>query len=602
MTASLAAPIPPESSNGRHHPRHSGQPISLATRHLCAVTHLRNSLLTDESFEADPEEPPQRQRVGRAYALSVLIDRQRTGPMPGVDLAKVKHECHRAIRQTIVRDAVAIALVVAAATLAPWGTFLLAALIAAVIALAGRVRVSPPLVIAAATGVVLALLSGGPHGSDPFIDPLGALLLCFLVYVADSFWAGRRVRAVMTQQARAPAAVNDTLDLDEAVSVNDIYSLITGAQNDQNARAPRKQHEVFYDKEGFLGAGTPLPPSTFTISLDKPKEDGDIKPFKASDLLEYVAAHVESQGTAGRSSGGFAHRRTFIDQKWEALNIPGPVSNGNRASGAASNHNDHEAFTEGLPELEVCEVTATPAPRTVYRPLWWLVATQLTSRTFRGLTHRLEANGGWLRKDVTSAFPARRYVRASTPTWDGELVVSIYVGATLQAHYLRLIVRPYLLAPMVPDLRQIEFMIARNMFMQLAMATIGTARSLFRTALAIHDPGIRRRARKASDNPRPRLQSTRERYAMDDTNSVHDAEDARRVFQVMSMKVFDATERYLIKHNIDTEEYMSQIKVFIQRGIVVTGGTISGNIALGDNSSQQHGPAGNQSGENNNGK
>lgn len=409
MTASLAASDTPESSNGHRTPN-SGHPLSLATRHMCAMTHMRNSMLSDASFESSPLDPPRSRMVGRAYALRVLIDQQRTGPMPGVNIEAVKHECQRAIQQTLIRDVIAVGLI-------------------------------------------------------------------------------------------------------------------------------------------------------------------------------------------------FAHRQVLVDGKWLALNVPGPQENGNYPPTSSHQNYSHEAFTSGLPKLDVNEVIAVPAPRIVSRPLWWLVIRRLTSITFKHTrTRPLDKESGLVHQNWRSAFPPRRYIRASTSTWDGELVASIYVGATLQAHYLRLIIRPYLLAPMVPDLRQIEFMIDRNRFMQLNMAITGTARSLFRAVLAAHNLGRRHRKRVAPSSSRSKLLSTREHYAMDDTDSVHDAEDARRTFQVMSMKVFDATETYLADHNIDTEDYMNQIKVFMQKGIVITGGDNSGNFSVGDNSNQRQGPSGDSGGGNKDGK
>ena len=151
MTAYLSTPDTPEPFNGHRSPGPAriARPANLATRHLCAVTHMRTHMLTDESFESDDMEAPRRW-VGRAYALRVLVDRQRTGPMPGVDLEEVRRQCRRVIRQTLIRDAAALAALATAACLAPWGTLIVLGLIAAVIVLAGRVKVASPLIIAAA--------------------------------------------------------------------------------------------------------------------------------------------------------------------------------------------------------------------------------------------------------------------------------------------------------------------------------------------------------------------------------------------------------------------------------------------------------------------
>jgi hypothetical protein len=158
---------------------------------------------------------------------------------------------------------------------------------------------------------------------------------------------------------------------------------------------------------------------------------------------------------------GFAHRHVLIDGEYVPLDIPAPRSNGHRAAHHAG-PSAPESFTYGLPDLDVSEIVATPARRVKKRPLWWKVLLYISAASWRRLrkaTLTEDPAEVPVPSQSPSAFPARFYVRASTTTWDGELIASVYIGAALQAHYLRLIVRPYVLAPIMPQLRRIEHLI-----------------------------------------------------------------------------------------------------------------------------------------------
>jgi hypothetical protein len=589
----------PESLNGHRSPT-SGNPKSLATRHLCAVTHMRRFMLSDESFESEPSETAPKRWVGRAYALSVLADEQRTGPMPGVDIGKVKEECWSAIRQTLLRDATVIAVIAMAAIFDPQGTFIMIGLTAAGIALAGRIKTSLPLVLAAA--ILLALIVGSPRGRAPFAIPLVAFGICFLIYVTDSFWASRRVRTAMRGTTAGPSPQSppepDLLQLTTTRNSDGSSFSLRGLEDNHGIRAPRQRSTVFYDKTGILGAGTPLTPVTFTVAVDKPQEGKTIDPFDVSGLLEQISAYVESQGTINDRSDGYAHRRVWIKGQWHWLDIPAPRENERFSRPGRLPDQGNAAFTHGLPNLDVDEVIAIPGPRVRLRPLWRIVARRVLMHVLR-INRRQPPGAGDspAPSDSPSVFPARRYVRARTVTWDGELIISVYVGAALQAHYLRLIIRPYILAPMVPHLRQVEDIADQNIIVHLVVAIRGTALGLFRAATVASKFGRRRDQTARRKSKRTRLLSTRERYAMNDTDSVHHQEDARRIFQVVQMKIFDVTETYLEEHNVDIEEFKKQMQIFIEKSMFISGGDNSGNFSIGDNNRQQQGSPGGSPGE-----
>jgi hypothetical protein len=599
VTASVTASDIPESFNGRHTPG-SGNSVSLATRHLCAVTHMRRFMLTEESFESDPAETPPRRWVGRPYAIRVLLDEQPTGPTPGVDIETVKRTCWSALWQTLARDAAVVAVIATAASLDPRGTFIIIGLISAVIMMVGRVRISLPLVLAAT--ILLALIVGSPQARDPFAVPLLAFSLCFLIYVADSFLASRRMRRVMRQTAKE-AGSRASLGPDRAgpviTSETDGNGFSPGSRSDSYVNWPSpSRSQVFYGKEGIRGAGTPLTPVTFTVAVDKPQRGKLIDPFDVSGLLEHIAAYVMSQGTVNYAPDGFSHRRVWIKGEWHTLDIPPPQGNGFSPAPHRLNDQGNESFTYGLPNLDVGEVIATPGPKVRVRPLWLLVAVRLLLHAIRARQSQpIAADDIPAPSNSPSVFPERRYVRACTTTWDGELIVSVYIGAALQAHYLRLIIRPYVLAPMVPHLHQIQDIADRNVCVHLVLAIRGTVLGLFQAAAAANKLGSRRNRNDRRKRRRVPPLSTRERYAMSDTDSVHHQEDALRICQVIEMKIFKVMETYLEDHNVDTEDFKKQGQVLIDQSVKINDSQISGNLAVGTNNNQQQNRSGDKSGE-----
>lgn len=621
MTAIVTPPGSPASSNGHRTPG-SASIANLATRHLCAVTHMRASMLAANGLDADDVLPTPRRWVGRLYALHVLADRQ-FGPMPGVDLGEVKRHCWRAIRQTLIRDAFMLGVVVAAAWLAPWGTLFFSAMIAAVIALAGRVKLYHPFVIAVAVGAIVALIAGGPGGEDPFTYPLLAVAACFLIYLFDTFWAIRRMRAVISRGPRAPShrrsaaasAAPESAALAQQFTPGVLAGpgrTITqsnghGAANQSNGHGPdpatfrpRRRVKALYTREGIVGAGTPLAAATITVAVNKPQADKEIEPFTAPELLDQVASHIESQGTVDQTRDGFARNHVFIEGKRIPLDIPAPRKNGDDTV-SGDRQPMSQSFTYGLPELDVSEVVATPAQRVRKRPLWWKVTFYICAATWRTLRRTppgpSETDEVPVPDHSPSAFPARFYVRASTTTWDGELIPSVYVGAALQAHYLRLIIRPYVLAPIMPQLRQIEHLMDRGIIAQFALAVLGTAKAFARTTVAAHKISHRQRPEKGGHLKETGLFSTRERYAMHYPDDIHHREDVARVLDVIEMKVFEVVEDFLDQHHVNLEDFRKQIQVFIEKSMVITGGQNSGNFSVGDNNTQQNSSGGSAKGQ-----
>ena len=545
------------SPNGRH-PPDSNFAASIATRYLSAAAYLRRAMLPAEITELGRAAPRQPLPVGRPYAWRVLFHADGALPMSAVNIGKVRKHCRAALWQTLIRDMAAIAALACAAFLEPWGTLIVLAALVLGITLFGRVRWSSPLVIAAAVGVAFAFISGGPHGRDTYLVPLICLGACFVIYMADSLWSVRCVRKLWREfpsQQQSPTPLTPMAALPPPPLDQQAAGFMTDGRNGNHrgssVTSPRK---VYYDKYGIVGAGTPFTPLPLTVPLDKPlAEDDEIKTFTGVELLTHIGHHLLTQGVSDGQVHGKAHN---------------PLSlNGDQGGLPDPSH-----FTYGLPYLNVGTVVAVPFPRGKKRPF-------RASRVVR-LDHPDRSAAEDIAKVANrspSVHPERHYLRASTTSWDGQIVASVYVSAALQGHYLRVVVWPYVLAPIAADLKVADELAERHMLLQVGVAGLWTLRQFVAGAKRLN--GLLRKTGK-SRQARPTMEgirSTRERYAQIFTDNVHQAEDSDRLIRIMELKVVRVTMAFLRECNIDIEEYEKQVLNNVQNNIII--GT--GNIATG---------------------
>ena len=580
----------PESLNGHRPHMNPAVPASKATRYLCAAAHLRRSLLPDHIIDPDTMIARSPEPVGRRYALYALFGLHGTMPVPWVDMPEIRRHCRAALRQTLARDSLVIAALLTAGFLALWGTIVVLGLIAVAIVLAGRVRLSSLVFLGGAIGLALAVISTGPVGVSFLAIPLIALVLCFLAYIADGLWGLRRVRTLLRQSpgpsvnGPVPTPSSEptwhTPDTEPSALASDTR------EDSSDARPPHDRVRVFYEKDRILGTGAPMIPVTLTVPVDKPLDHQE-KPesFKASDLLAYIASNIEAQGEV--DSGEY---------------------NDSLSGTLAPNGREHQLstdeFTYGLPRLRVSEVIAATKRNACDLIVMashgrrGVSALMLGSETVKVLTHSTvpvlvyrhdrsqpsDADILSMADRSPSAHPERHYVLASTMSWDGYLVVSIYLSAALQGHYLRVIIRPYILAPIAPDLRAADDIAARHLLIQVGAVMAGTTRRLLATAASLHGLGHARDATSARKLGDVKFRSVRERYSQNYTD-MHQSEDALRITQVIEMKALGMTREFLRDHNIDTAEYERQIQVFMDSRVQVTGdiyGTV--NAATGPGS------------------
>jgi hypothetical protein len=289
-----------------------------------------------------------------------------------------------------------------------------------------------------------------------------------------------------------------------------------------------RSNVVFYERGRIVGAGTPERKRTLTTPIDEARQGRRAEQFKAAELLDYIKDHIRRQGEAG--------------------------------------HNTH-----GLPELQVQEVLAKPVSQM-----------KKADPTATALEISRAANQG------PSGSTERAYLAARATTWDGELTGSIYVSVALEGRYLRLVVLPYVMAPVVDELRTADAVAGRGLFVQVPWSVLGGVRELWQVLIIARDrmrtyleQQSKRVRRAAADGlpPAPTTLSLREKYAKEFSEDLHQDEDGLRIIQVLEQRVFTVVETFLDEHGIATRQFREQANHVINSYVMVTGD--NNNIATG---------------------
>ncbi len=575
------------------------------TRYLSAAAHLRRSMLPNEIDDPDTgiSRPPL--PVGRAYAIHVLFRHGSRIPMLAVDVRKVKKSCWVALVQTTVRDIAAIGLLAAGLIIEPWGMIITLGMVVLAIMLTRRSRFYLALIFLGVVCVALAMVNGNRTERISLGTPLAFLALCMLVYLADvwlsmcyvrSIWR-RSVRQEKALEALRSSPVEGAPPTDKARLAN--RRLIPriparsewpfagrlgdgrngtsrGAGNGDagrgNASNGNASHDrdpgssgggrtmpakgspvrVYYAANEFVGAGTSLRPFSLTVPLQKPSDASrDVDTFSVSELMTELSSHLLSQGVGGAKVDGWAYR---------------PLS----PNGAELSPHEPGHFTYGLPHLDVTEVEAMPAPD---KDRWLGTPVPVRRFDYRSLSDDYDMSG--LADRSPYVHRDRHYVRVMTTSWDGQLTATVFVNATLQGHFLRVIMRPYVLAPVVKDLGVADELIKWNPFFLACLAVHRTIRQ-FRAAVAKFKRSDSKQEKKFGSRPRRSdLYSTRESYALPYVRNMQQVEDSDRAIVIIEEKIFRVTMDFLKRHNVDVTEFEKQMQSIIYNN------TVNGNITSG---------------------
>lgn len=505
--------------------------LSLPTRYLSAAPHLRSGMLaarrTGHGQIGSRPRP-----IGRAYALNVLFGAEGAVPMSAVDIAEVRRQCRIALLQTMVRDMLTVAAVIASAVLEPLGTAIIFGLAIAIIIIMGRVRVFSGWTFAAIIAVAVVLFTGVYRRQESLAIPLACLAICYIIFMADnllSFYQLRKVRRISSSPPKPGSP-------DPAITTEPDATEEGQQAEDNHKEIPSKtSSRVYHNDYRFIGAGTPLRPLPFVVPLDKRRHaDQEIMGFRTSQLLRYIGLQLLSLGVSSSRPHGRAHGPLWIED--EGLSFQAPVH-----------------FTDGFPYLSVMPVAAACVPESKKHPIFRVDTLRLDYRDKRDADDILGA------ADQSQSQEDERYwMRASTSSLDGQVIITIYIHVSLRGHALAMVMWPHILAPVVSDLRVADKLAAKNPFALLFNAAAMTARQFGMAARRIHALRIRPGESGETDERALDLHSTRERYAYVRPDNMQRQLDSDAAIRVMIMKITSVTEDYLAECNIDTQDYNSQ--------------------------------------------
>jgi hypothetical protein len=498
--------------------------LSLPTRYLSAAPHLRGGMLaagTTGHGQLGARSRP----IGRAYALNVLFGAEGEVPMSAVDIGEVKRQCRIALLQTMVRDMLTVAVVIASAVLEPLGTAIVFGLAIVIIIIAGRVRVKSGWTIVAIIAVGVVLFAGIYRRQVSFAIPLACLAICFIIFVADNMLSLYHLRKI--RRISSPHPDSDGRGEGRGSQVNE--------KHESKDILKKISSKVYHDDYRFIGAGTPLKPIEFFVMLHKPLDvDQEIKEFSISKLLTHVGLHLLSQGVSGDRPTGRAY---------------GPLEN----EGGELSFKTPVHFTEGFPYLTVMPVAAVHVPESGKHLVLRVKRLHLDYQDARAAADILAAADEFESQD-----DEEYYLRAITSSLDGQVVISIYINVALQGHALTMVMWPYILAPVVSDLRVADKLAAANPFILMFKTGAMTARQFRKAARRIHALRIRPRESGERDERAIGLCSIRERYAYMRPDNMKRSQRSNHIIKTMIEKITTVTEDYLLECNIDIMDYKHQ--------------------------------------------
>jgi hypothetical protein len=285
------------------------------------------------------------------------------------------------------------------------------------------------------------------------------------------------------------------------------------------ARSAVRENVVAYERDRIVGVGEDHGKHTLTVPIDEPEQGETVQPFLASDLLRFIAKHIRDQGVA-------------------------------------------DPVTHALPDLQVSEVLARPIRMMPDAPR------RLDETRLRGKL-----------MNPPSSSAERVYTRAQATSWSGEVVGTIFISVALEGRFLRLVVLPYVLGPIAPELRVADAIVRRNLLIHLLLSpaiaarelrfAVLTTRARF-TALATRLKGDQLQLPKPAyeDDP-PETKTLRERYSVDTSDDLHQSEDGVRMIQIMEQRVFAVTETFLKDHGISTQQFEQQVSQVLNSYVII---------------------------------
>ncbi|EST29143.1 hypothetical protein [Streptomyces roseochromogenus] len=269
--------------------------------------------------------------------------------------------------------------------------------------------------------------------------------------------------------------------------------------------------ELPYDEpERFVGAGRDVWGAADIAIPLKPKDpDESVKSFGEAELLRRMGGAVRGLGRGARE------------------------------------------ITDPLPGLTVTDVQGLPAAL-------WLQRTRAAKLELPDLRGRGRRS--------PSGVPDRLYLRAQCVSWDGQVVVSVFVHAALEAGELRLTVRPQVMTPLYNELRVTDAPVTKHgtrllgwiVTQSLLDAAVGPL-ALWRFVARL---GLGEQAEEDRAEEKDPV-SLRDRYSTEEVTDMHQSDDAKRHVVLMQTCIFRTVAQYLDELGVDTAQYERQVAAVI---------------------------------------
>ena len=165
-----------------------------------------------------------------------------------------------------------------------------------------------------------------------------------------------------------------------------------------------------------------------------------------------------------------------------------------------------------------------------------------------------------------SSVPDRLYLRAQCVSWDGQVVVTLFAHAALEAGELRLTLRPHVMTPLYNELRVTDAPVAKRRMRLLGWVTVQALLDAVGGPLALRRLVTRLAQGAQPEDGRAEEKdpvSLRDRYSTEEVTDMHQADDAKRHVVLMQTCVFHAVSAYLEERGVDTAPYERQVAAVI---------------------------------------
>ncbi|MGW7659358.1 hypothetical protein [Streptomyces sp. NPDC054756] len=208
-------------------------------------------------------------------------------------------------------------------------------------------------------------------------------------------------------------------------------------------------------------------------------------------------------------------------------------------------------ITDPLPGLTVTEVLGLPSDL-------WLQRTRAAkpgAPNLRGLGRR-----------SPSSVPDRLYLRAQCVSWSGQVVVTVFVHAALEAGELRLTLRPHVMTPLHNKLRVTDNPVSRRGLRLYGWVAVQALLDAVHGPVALWRRVVRLALGVPPDDGRAEEKdpvSLRDRYSIEEVADMHQADDAYRHVFLMQTCVFRTVSAYLEERGVDTAAYERQVAAVI---------------------------------------